>query len=83
MIITFTQNILEILIEFVVDRNDPLLSLIHRIENLIIDTKQNKYTYLVSGRELNRVLEVVNECLNTEILPNYEINVIRHMAKKE
>ena len=83
MIITFTQKILEILIEFVVDINDPLLSLIHKIENIMIDKKEIAHTYLVSGRELNRILEVVNECLHSDLLPNYEVDILKNMARKE
>tara|TARA_Y100000816_G_C26022980_1_gene535235 strand:- start:16 stop:270 length:255 start_codon:yes stop_codon:yes gene_type:complete len=83
MIITFNQKILEILIEFVVDINDPLLSLIHKIENIMIDKKEISHTHLVIGRELNRILEVVNDCLQTDLLPNYERDILKKMARKE
>jgi hypothetical protein len=83
MIITFTQKILELLIEFVVDLNDPLLSLIHKIENIMIDKEARTHTYLVSGRELNRILEVVNDCLHNDLLPNYEVDILKNMARQE
>ena len=64
MKISFTFELIDLLIDYVFSISDPLLELIHRVERLLTDLDENSIDYEVSyDDEKLRLIQVVNQLI--------------------
>ena len=64
MKISFTFELIDLLIDYVFSISDPPLELIHRVERLLTDLDENSIDYEVSyDDEKLRLIQVVNQLI--------------------